>query len=216
MRKYKTKVEIIYEVLKESIITGIYKPGDRITIAQVAKDNEVSEIPVRESLRMLESEGLIDIKPNIGPVVSIISEEDILEQFEIRGVLEGYATRQSIDNLEESDLLELESIVGKMKAAIEEQDFQEYGELNRMFHSYIHESCGNLILSNMITDLLNRWERNRSVFYLAPQRSKESLEEHYRIIELIKEKKGKEVEEFVRIHKQKSALKLIEYLKQNK
>lgn len=216
MSIYKTKVQIIYEILKDSIVSGDYKPGDRIIISQVAKDNEVSEIPVRESIRILESEGLVDIKPNIGPTVSVINEEDVKNQFEIRSVLEGYATRLSMDNISESDLLALAKIAGNMSEAIENLDYHEYSQLNYSFHMFIYERCGNPKLYNMIVELWNRWERNRSVFNLVPGRAKESLEEHYKIINLMKNKNREEIEKFVRHHKMQSALRLVEYIEQQK
>lgn len=212
MKKYKTKVEIVYENLKEDIVSGIFKPGERIVISQIAKLNEVSDIPVREAIRILASENLITILPNVGPIVSEIEEEDVIEHFMIRGILEGYASRLSIDYITEEKAVELQSIIEKMKKSITESNLKEYGELNKLFHCSIYESIPYPTLYRMIIELWDRWERTRSVFVLAPERLMESIGEHEKILELIKEKKYDEVESFIRDHKMHAATRLYNYL----
>ncbi|TYP49802.1 GntR family transcriptional regulator [Thermosediminibacter litoriperuensis] len=213
MQNYKSKVEIIYESLKKDIISGVYKPGDRIVISKVARENGVSEIPVREAIRMLETEDLVEIYPHIGPVVTEFKEADILETYLIRGVLEGFAARESIDYMTDEDIGELTKIIKHMKEALVSNNYVEYGILNRKFHNYITSINPHKRLYELINELWNKWERTRAVFVLSPERSGESLAEHEKIVELIKEKKYDELEMFVREHRRRAAESLIRSIK---
>lgn len=213
MQTYKSKVDIIYEKLKEDIITGMFKPGERIIISQIAKQNNISDIPVREAIRILESENLITVLPNVGPIVSEFKESDIMEHFMIRGILEGYAARLSIDYINNEKLAELELLIDRMRKTAEVSDFKEYGLLNQLFHCSIYETTPYATLYQMIIELWDRWERTRSVFVLAPQRISESIGEHEKILQLIKEKKHVELEDYIRNHKMQAATRLINYLR---
>ena len=93
MRAYKSKVDLVYENLLSGIENGVYEPGKRLVISQLAKDNESSEIPVREAIRRLESEGYVEIQANKGPYVKAFDPEKAITIFQIKGVLEGCASR---------------------------------------------------------------------------------------------------------------------------
>jgi DNA-binding GntR family transcriptional regulator len=214
MERFKSKVEIIYEKLKEDITSGVYKPGDRIIISQIARQNQISDIPVREAIRLLESDGLIRIQANVGPIVTDLEEGDVLQHFMIKGVLEGYAARLSIDYLTGENLSELEKLNEAMKEAVSINDLKEYGILNRQFHCDMYKVIPYTQIYNMIMELWDKWGRTRSVFVLAPERVKESIEEHNNILDLIREKKYDELEFYVRQHKMRASEKLVDSIKQ--
>ena len=172
MQNYKSKVEIIYENIKKDIISGVYKPGDRIVISKVAKQNKVSEIPVREAIRMLETEDMVETYPHVGPVVTEIKEADVLECYLIRGILEGFAARESVDCMTDEDIENLTKIIELMKKALDNKDLVEYGILNRKFHNYINSVNPHVRLYKMINELWDKWERTRAVFVLSPKRSR--------------------------------------------
>jgi DNA-binding GntR family transcriptional regulator len=204
MRAFHTKVDLIYEKLKTMINDGEVKPNERLVISQIARENNISDIPVREAIRMLESDGLVKIIPNVGPIVTELRYEDIAEHFMIRGLLEGFATRLSIDLLTNQQLDELDDIIERMKDAYNHHDMKEYSKLNIEFHQLIYSSIKGTKLHNMINELWEKWERTRSVFVLAPERSRESIEEHEQIVAYIKEKKYDEVECLVREHRSRT------------
>ena len=84
MKQYKTKVDLIYDILIKDIESGRYKPGERLVISQISKNNEVSDIPVREAIRRLESEGYVQLNANYGPVVGDFSLDHLNQIFQIK------------------------------------------------------------------------------------------------------------------------------------
>src|SRR5690554_5998765 len=128
MAEYKSKVDIIYDVLIDGITNGTYKQGDRLVISKIAKQNSISEIPVREAIRRLESMGYAKIHANQGAVISGFDSRKIVEVFQIKGVLEGYAARLSIDYLSPKDFDELRDKNNQMKEAFELNDIREYSD----------------------------------------------------------------------------------------
>ena len=88
MEKYKSKVDIIYDLLMTDIAKGVYRQDDRLVISQIARQNNVSDIPVREALRRLESEGYVKISANQGATVCAFSIDRLLEIIRIKSVLE--------------------------------------------------------------------------------------------------------------------------------
>ena len=139
MQQYKSKVDIIYELLIENIEKSVYRQGDRLIISKIAKQYNVSEIPVREALRRLESEGYIKTKANQGAVVSGFNKEKLISIFELKGVLEGYATRKSIDYQTPNSIKELSNKNKQIKKALDDHDIEKYSELNMQFHLGIYK-----------------------------------------------------------------------------
>ena len=172
-----------------------------MVISQIAKECGVSDIPVREALRMLQREGYVTIEANRGAVINGISDEAVRNMIEIKGVLEAYATRLSADHLMEEDLEELREINRELWKMAEENDVAGYQYRNIDFHSRIYKNLPNRELIDMINDLRHRWGITRSVFQIAPERMRESSAEHDRIIELLAQKDYDELERFIRIHK---------------
>ena len=134
MTQYKSKVDIVYEGLMDGIAKGAYQQGDRLVISQISKQWQVSDIPVREAVRRLESEGYVRIVANQGAVVCGFDRETLKNIFQIKGVLEGYATRLSIDYITPEILARLREMNEQMKEAFYAGDAKRCSELNRTFH----------------------------------------------------------------------------------
>lgn len=199
--QYKSKVEISYDYILEKIMSLQLKAGDRVVISQIAKECGVSDIPVREALRMLQREGYVTIEANRGAVINGVSDEAVRNMIEIKGVLEAYASRLSADHLTEEDLEELRSINKDLRKMAEENDVEGFQYRNLDFHSRIYRNLPNRELIDMIDDLRHRWGITRSIFQVVPERMKEASAEHDKIIELLARKDYDELERFVREHK---------------
>ena len=210
--QYKSKVDIIYELLMKGITSGVYKCGDRLVIRQIAQQNSISEIPVREAIRRLESEGYVTIHPNQGAMVSMMTASDVLEIFQLKGLLEGYATRMAIDYLTEKDYEELRQINEELRRATKEHEFGLCGELNMKFHLRIYDCLPQRRLTDMIVELWKKWQITKSVFKHSPDRSMHSVCDHESILHLMKEKRCDEVEMLVRDHKFRAGYELAEYI----
>jgi len=201
--KLKNKKQLAYEYIRSLIVDGTYGSGQRIIIDQTAKELGLSIIPVREAIRQLESEGLIEYKPYSGAVVTRINEGEYIDTLVVMSILEAYATALSSKYLAENDFVRLINLNKEMEEALKTYKLELFGELNGIFHTMIIEKCRNIILINEIKDAQERMNRVRSsVFTMVPQRGLESLREHDRIIDLLKKKAPfEEIERQVREHK---------------
>ncbi|MBP2644319.1 MAG: GntR family transcriptional regulator [Firmicutes bacterium] len=197
------KTQYAYGFLRARIVSGEYGPGYRIVIDQVAKELKLSTIPVREAIRQLESEGLIQFKPYSGAIVQLINEKEYLDTMFVLAILEGYATAQAAKSITNETILELEAIVNEGTAALYNFELEKFDECNRKFHEAIFEHCENPYLIDSIRQGWQRLERYRmSVFTLVPQRTRESFKEHMNIVELLKARVDpSEIEKMVRQHR---------------
>ncbi len=206
--QYKSKVDIIYEKLMQEIIEGTYRNGDRLVISKIANQNEISEIPVREAIRRLESEGYVTVKANQGAVVNILGKDDVTEIFQIKGILEGYAARLAIDYLTAEDYAKLRNINHELKIAQDNDSNKDSAELNMSFHLYMYERIPQKQLYNMIMELWKKWSITKAVFSLVPARGEESVREHEEILVYMENNQPDLVEKAVREHKFKAGYAL--------
>ncbi|MCI7705160.1 MAG: GntR family transcriptional regulator [Clostridiales bacterium] len=205
MAKRGNKVEQVYAYLLNEIVKGHYTNNDHIVINEVAAACGVSDTPVREALRRLESDSYVKITANQGAVVVGFSREAIIHTFEIKGMLEGYASRLSIDYLSPYDINMLRKINEDMHTAALEKQYDRFSQLNIDFHMYIYERCPMPELTSLIRDLWKKWSITKSVFSTAPTRMEESYQEHLQIISLIEQRDAEGIERFMRQHKANAA-----------
>lgn len=196
-----TKSERVYEYLKEQILMNHYKPNERIIIREIAKQLGVSDIPVREAMKKLASEGLIEIKTHSGARVTVINLEDLEQIFLIRIELESLAARLAAKNATEEEIAKLEKYIKKMDECYEKNDIHKYGEYNRKFHQTLYKASHAPILVDLIDKLYVRSERSKTIFFLDPQRIKESNKEHLSVLEALKERDGEKAAELIRLQK---------------
>lgn len=128
--------------LRELILKGEFKMGERLMQEEWAKKLGVSRMPLREALRQLEVEGLVRIEPRRGAIVTPVSIEDIEEIYQLRALLEGEAVVKALPFLGEEEINELENIYGRMLILkADEHDMEEFMALNSEFHRIIREGC---------------------------------------------------------------------------
>ncbi|WP_019415695.1 GntR family transcriptional regulator [Paenisporosarcina sp. TG20] len=128
--------------LRELILKGEFKMGDRLMQEEWAQKLGVSRMPLREALRQLEVEGLVRIEPRRGAVVTPVSTEDIEEIYQLRAILEGEAVAISLPFLDEEDIEELEILYDKMVGLkTNETDMETYMKLNFQFHQILIDGC---------------------------------------------------------------------------
>jgi len=211
---YRTKKEKVYVHLRKNIINGLRSPGERLKISQIARHFEISEIPVREALQKLSTEGYVTFKPHIGAVVSSMSVENIREIFELRIALESLATKLSVDHLTNNHLQTLENITVEAQIFIDERRYEDYAEWNRHFHESIYKHCNNQRLYKMIFDLWSNTRRYPQIF-----RTRESIEqsniEHKEILAALKERNGELAEKLTKDHKTRSYHTLLSIIEES-
>lgn len=202
-KKKLNKKEYAYKVIRERILDGTYSPGHRVIISQVAEELEVSAIPVREAVMQLEAENLIEYKPYTGAIVTAIDETQYLETLSVLAVLAGYATALSSRQIPDEAIARLEKINVDLANALAEFDFIRFGQLNRQFHQITYEYCGNQFLRESIEEVQHKLDTIRKPgTAFIPIRAKESIEEHEKIITLLKRRAVfEEIEQFTKQHK---------------
>ena len=128
--------------LRELILKGEFKMGERLMQEEWAKKLGVSRMPLREALRQLEVEGLVRIEPRRGAIVTPVSIDDIEEIYQLRALLEGEAVVKALPFLGGEEVAELENIYGRMlMLKADEHDMEEFMALNSEFHRIIREGC---------------------------------------------------------------------------
>ncbi|MCF0238663.1 MAG: GntR family transcriptional regulator [Sphaerochaetaceae bacterium] len=196
-----TKREIVYNYLLDAIVKKEYMAGDSLNIGQVAKECNVSDIPVREALRQLEGDGYIKITPQHKAIVNGISRDEIIQLVQVKGILEGFATRLALDYLSKEDFKKLHEMNDEMRVLATEKKGKEYSQKNVAFHSYIENRCGNPLLIQNLENMWKRWKITSQSLSSSEKRTLESCEEHEKLLKLMEERKFTEVEDFVRVHK---------------
>lgn len=200
------KTQLAYEFIRSRILDGTYGPGDRIVIDRVAAELNLSISPVREAIRQLEADGLIQITPYSGAVVQLMNSTDHEETHLVMAFLDAGATLLAAGKMTEQDINELEQINHEIQEALDDMDFEQIGVLNRKFHEKIYERCGNTYLVDRLQQAWQRLEQIRKSFFtFTPRRVKESIKEHYELIQLFKEKAPPEkIEKFAQQHKMRA------------
>ncbi len=196
------KKQVAYEYIQKQIIDGSFGPGYRIVIDRIARELNLSTIPVREAIQQLEADGLVQIIPYSGAVVQLLNDSDYQETMYVLALLVGAATSLAAKNLTQADIRELEAINEAIKDALDNFEFDKITELNREFHDVIADKCGNMYLSEKIKQTFQRiFQVVRAGFSLVPQRAKYSSEEHDVILRMIKEDAPpEEIERYARQH----------------
>ncbi len=200
--KYVTKNEILYSELKEKILNGTYRPGERIIVANVAKEFQVSAMPVREAFQRLQQDELIEIVPHVGAHVKRLDLQTFQEIIYIRNELEPLAAKLAALNMAEAQVDRLFALTEEMEQCVQDRDPRRYTQLNLQFHECIYANCGNSTLRDLIQDLRAKTERSKSIFMRFNQRMVTSTADHKRIAQCIRDRDPDAVYTAFRDHKQ--------------
>ena len=149
--------------LLEMISSGAIAPGARLRETALADELGMSRTPVREALRRLAAEGLVEISPNKGARLMSFTEEDLLELYSVRARMEPLAVRLAIPRLNGTDLQQLSTIVSEMEElASGTMDVDKMTVLNNRFHSLFVERCGNTVLASALAAVIRPAVVNRT------------------------------------------------------
>lgn len=200
---FQTKNDLVYNALKEQIVTGEVMPGERITVMQVAEEFGVSAMPVREALKRLQQEGLVTITPHAGAQVVKCDDKQYQEITQIRILLEPYAAMLATPRLDEQDMEHLEKMLEEMELCVDSGDNLTYSELNTKFHQYIYSCCGNATLIETINSLWEKTRMSKNVFLMERDRMVPSIEEHKECLECLRRRDPEAVREAFDRHKRR-------------
>jgi DNA-binding GntR family transcriptional regulator len=201
-RRHLTKQQYVYSTLREAIILCELRPGERLVIDELARRLDISIIPVREALRLLESEGLVVNIAHVGSTVAPISRQSIVEVFTILEGLETVSARAAATVAGEEDLASLIEIVTAMDRALEEGLQSRWAELNTRFHLAISGLSGMPMLHEMLQRALDHWDRVRRFFFtnVFTRRAEVAQHEHHQMLQLMMSRDLVKLEEIMRAH----------------
>lgn len=157
-----TLVDLATAALREEILSGELRPGERVHLAGAAERLGMSMVPVREALRSLASEGLVIAVPQRGYRVSPISADDLADLYRVRLVLDPMATELAVPRLTDADRAELESAMAALEQAYARGDRDAHRIAHRRFHFAIYSACGSawlLRFLELMWDASYRYQR---------------------------------------------------------
>jgi DNA-binding GntR family transcriptional regulator len=169
--------------LRQAILSGRLKPGERLVEGHLADELGVSRNPVREAIRALASEGLIEVTARRGAAVATMTEQEARETIEVRALLEGQNARLAARRQDGEIIKRIEAVLSKGTAAVAAKRFDQLSDLNQRFHGELAAAGQNTVLGDILQRL-----RERTAMLFAPMdpgRQARSWEEHAAILRAI-------------------------------
>ena len=209
-----TKQAFVYQTLRDEIIRCDLQPGQRLIIDDIARRHQVSIIPVREALRVLQSEGLVVSVAHVGATVAPISRDSVLEVFTLLEGLELVGTRAAAERATAEDLTRIAALVQQMDDAVNGDRPQRWADLNTQFHLAISRASRMPILIEMTERALDLWDRVRRFYFkgVMARRAREAQGEHRVILEQLRARDLAGLEQSVRRHNQNALAAYTAYL----
>ncbi len=192
--------EEVARQIREMIRTGVLNKGDRIVEKELCANLGISRTPLREALRGLASEGLVNVIPHRGAYVTKPSIRDIKEMFEVMSLLEGYCARKAAEGMSSDDFRTLEKLHNDLERHYEHRDAQSYLEVNHLFHCEVQKAARNKILSDIIDGLREKVLLYRHRQLYLPNRFDASIEEHRQLIDALRARAPKRAEDAMATH----------------
>lgn len=190
--KRQSLVEQTLELLRDSIITGALPPGTRLLETDLAKELGISRGTLREALRMLENEGLVESFPGRGSYVAHLSERDIREVYSLRSLLEKEAVRLAIDNMTQDDVRQLQRTLDRMIEAADRGDAAEVNQYDLRFHQTIWALAEHQRLQEVLEGILSQVRMYLTVNTQLYEDLAAGIADHVQIMEAI-QKRDKEL-----------------------
>jgi DNA-binding GntR family transcriptional regulator len=207
----------VADKLRDQIIRGDIPEGAQLRQDAIAAQYRVSRIPVREALRQLDAEGLIEIVPNRGAVVPALSPGDIEELFSIRALLEPEVLKLSIPHLTQEHFSQAEAVLRKYVGELRREDHvSAWGRLNWQFHSILYSGANQPRFMAIIRNVNNTGERYTRLQLYLTHGMKRANEEHHRILELCRERDVSAACKLLRQHIQYAGESLRQALEQKR
>lgn len=190
----------VFNDLEQAIINGEYKSGDSLSELMLSQKYGVSRTPVREALRQLELEGLVQLVPNKGATVIGVSEKDIDDIYAVRIRIEGLAARLCAENATEEELQALERLCDLQEFYLLKGKTEQLWQLDGEFHNTIFEASRNRPLRSMLSSFHSYISRARSNSMRSADRAAQSVDEHRAILSAITVHDGDRAEQLMTEH----------------
>ena len=200
LNDYKPLREVIFNSLREAIIIGELRPGERLMEVQLAEKMGVSRTPVREAIRKLELEGLVDMVPRKGAHVAELSVKDIMDVLEVRASLDGLATALAAERITDDELKELKFINGQFASYIEKENLNGSIKKDAEFHDIIYKASRNDKLLTILNNLREQVQRFRVIYLKDYSSPKNLIKEHNDIFDAVSTRTIESAQSFAKTH----------------
>lgn len=214
MNEYLPLRDVVFNTLRQAILRGELKPGERLMEIALANRLGVSRTPVREAIRMLELEGLVIMIPRRGAQVAQITEQDLNDVLEVRLGLEELAVRFACERITDEEIKALGLAVKEFEKKMSNNDLSAQAEADVKFHEIIYGATHNQRLVQIINNIREQMYRYR-IEYLKDVESRKTLvKEHYEICDALKRRDAESAVEKMCIHirnQQEAILRSLEH-----
>jgi DNA-binding GntR family transcriptional regulator len=198
--KMTTRAETIRQKLADDILRGIYPPGARLDEQGLAKRFRMSRTPVREALRQLTSAGLVEMRPHRGAIVSLPTDSELAEMFEVMGELEASCARLAAQRMSPAERVRLELVHRRSFEAVRGNDKESYRTLNFEFHDVIYRGAHNAFLLTTTVGIRQRIAPFRRAQFALQDRLAKSHAEHDAIVNAVLQGNAETASEVMRTH----------------
>lgn len=186
--------------LREAIVDGRLKPGQRLIERELCEQLQISRPSLREALRLLEAERLIRIVPHRGPVVAAVSEQEARDLYALRGLLEGFAAREFALHAADEPRTQLRETVAALRSAAQQQDPGGIVAAKTRFYGVLFRHCGNSLVERLFHSEMQRISLLRSTSLTRPERLAHSLGEIEAMVSAIEQRDGEKAQSLARHH----------------
>lgn len=176
----------IADIVRERILKGEYRIGEKIKENQIATELKVSRTPIREAFKQLENEGLIDYIPNRGCFAKGFTRQDIEDIYAVRKALEVLAVEWAVNRIDDEQLAELQRQSDLMEFYTTRKDSKRVLEINADFHDIIYNAAGSRFMAQWLRSYKEYIEQTRKVLYYEQDCLTDIFSEHRMILEAIK------------------------------
>ena len=188
MNEYLPLRDVVFNTLRQAILRGELKPGERLMEIQLANKLGVSRTPIREAIRKLELEGLVLMIPRKGAEVAEITEKNMRDVLEVRKALEELAVQLACDKITKEEIEEMKKAAEDFKKILKSKDITEIAEADVRFHDIIYMATDNQKLIQLLNNLREQMYRYR-VEYLKEGETRDVLvKEHEELTKAIRER----------------------------
>lgn len=212
-----SKSQLAYHWIKQRISDGRFSPGYRLVLGQLANQLDVSPVPVREAIRLLEAEGLVTYVRNVGAQVAMIDSTAYADVMYSLGVVEATATALAADQLTDEDLARAHRMNAELTDCLDHFVPHRFTELNSAFHATLFRRCPNPQLLELVDRCWDRMKTLRdSTFGFVPGRARVSVTEHAELLKLIENRAEQDaIEQAARAHRHATLHAVLAYQHDN-
>uniref|UniRef100_UPI004048303A GntR family transcriptional regulator n=1 Tax=Polynucleobacter sp. TaxID=2029855 RepID=UPI004048303A len=178
--------EAIFQKLRSLLVEGAIPPGSKLNERELAESLNVSRTPIREAIRRLAADGLVELITNRGAIAVQLSKADVIHTFEVIAQLEAYSGELAAQNISDAALSELEALQYEMMASYARRDLSSYYKLNLRIHSLITQAANNPILSQLFSQVNARIEALRFRSNKDGIKWEKAVQEHQEMIDALK------------------------------